>query len=169
MRLIVLKPDSLQVLRDQLKAASTAGDNTPIDRLKALNPHIDFTRLGAGAVLFVPDGPELAQPGSRSIDGGSFDDFANELAEGLKSTVARARAGYEQGSADRSDVATVLKTAAVKRLVESDAALKAQLDEVATQFATDQRDAKEAIATLDAMQKSAATELAALAKLFPAQ
>ena len=166
MRLIVLKPDNLQVLRTQLATASSSGNNAPIDRLKALNPHIDFNRLDAGAVLFLPDAPELAQPGSRAVEGGSFDDFTADVIEGLKLAAGRARAGYEQLGADRSDVAAAVKTAAVKRLIESDPALKAQLDEVNAQSAKDLREGKEAGAALDAMQKNVGQEMAALGKLF---
>jgi hypothetical protein len=165
MRLVVLKASSLQKFSTQLSKATASG-GTSLERLQALNPHIDFADLSAGMAIFLPDTPALAATDSSSLDGGAFDAFTADVGNGMKAALARAKAGADQLTADRSDVATALKTATLKRLVESDAALKTQVDDVNTQFAKDQRDAQDGLKQLDAMQGDAAGEMAALAKLF---
>lgn len=166
MRLIVLKADSAQTLNTRLSGTPAGDPSSSLERLKLLNPHVDFGRLSAGTVLFLPDAPDIEAADSRTLDGGAFEAFASDLENGVQAAAARTRAGYERLSADRSEVGAVLKTAALKRLVESDGALKAQLDEVNAQFAKDQRDAQDAVKQLEAMQKEAAAEMAALGKLF---
>jgi hypothetical protein len=170
MRLIGLKSDSLQAINARIKAStSTAGgaEAVSVERLKALNPHVDFAKLQPGAVLFLPEAAETPDPpGSSALDGGTFEAFAADLDTGFKASATRARAGFERLNTDRTEVAAILKTAAVKRLVESDPALKVQVDEANAQFAKDQKEAQEAGKQLEAMQKGAATEIAALAKLF---
>lgn len=165
MRLIVLQPASLQSLTAKLNAPP--GDSAAsIERLKRLNPQADFTQLQSGAVLLLPDAPGLDVPGSSTLDGGAFADFASDLEAGFKASAARVKAGADQLAADKADVGAALKTAVVKRLIDSDAALKAQLDDVSAQFAKDQRNAQDAGKQLDATQQAAAAEMAALGKLF---
>lgn len=166
MRLIVLNSSSLQTLNAQLAKASASGGSASLARLQALNPHIDFTGLSTGMAIFLPDVPDLVQAGSSTLDGGAFDAFAADLDKGLQAAAARAKAGNDQLSADRSDVAAMLKTATLKRLLDSDATLKAQVDDVNAQFAKDQRDAQDALKQLGTMQQDAAAEMAALGKLF---
>jgi histidyl-tRNA synthetase len=69
-------------------------------------------------------------------------------------------------AAQRQDVSAALKTAAVKRLVESDPDLKPQLDTMTLVFRNDQQQAKEAEATLKSLHEGSLAELAALAKLL---
>ena len=166
MRLVVLKASSLQKFSTQLSKATAAGGGASLERLQALNPHIDFNDLSAGMAIFLPDTPALAATDGSSLDGGAFDAFAADLGNGMKAAAARAKAGADQLTADRGEVAAALKTATLKRLLESDAALKAQVDDVGTQFAKDQRDAQDGLKQLDAMQGDAASEMAVLGKLF---
>jgi hypothetical protein len=166
MRLVILKASGLQKFNTQLSKATASGGVASLERLQALNPHIDFADLGAGMAIFLPDTPELAAADSSSLDGGAFEAFSADVGNGMKAALVRAKAGGEQLAVDRGDVAAVLKTAALKRLLESDGALKAQVDDANTQFAKDQRDVQEGLKQIDAMQGDVAGEMAALAKLF---
>ncbi|VTU35528.1 hypothetical protein [Variovorax sp. PBL-E5] len=166
MRLVVLKASSLQKFSTQLAKATAGGSGASLERLQALNPHIDFTALSAGMAIFLPDTPGLAATDSSSLDGGAFDAFAADLANGMQAAAARAKAGTDQLAADRSDVAAMLKTATLKRLLDGDATLKAQVDDVNAQFAKDQRNAQDGLQQIGAMQRDAAAEMAALGKLF---
>ena len=75
MRFLVIKQDtSLQALTAQLVKD---GDHAPaaLDRLRALNPHLDLQRVGKGAVLLLPDSPGYKDEGDKAGDDG-FDLFA---------------------------------------------------------------------------------------------
>ncbi|VWX57054.1 conserved hypothetical protein [Burkholderiales bacterium 8X] len=166
MRLLILQTDSLQSIKATLQA-NDPQSAVSMERLRRLNPHLDLARLEPGAVLFLPDAPELAQPESRALDGGSFDELRTQIEQGLEQAAGRSKAGFEQLGADRTEVAGALKGAAVKRLIDSDAALRAQVEQATARFAADQRDAKEAASQIESMQKAAAAELAVLSKLLP--
>ncbi len=166
MRLIVLKSTSLQTLNAQLTKASASGSSAALERLQALNPHIDFAKLSTGMAIFLPDVPDLVQADSSTLDGGSFDAFAADLGNGMQEAAVRAKAGNDQLSTDRSDVTAILKTAALKRLLDSDATLKGQVDDVNAQFAKDQGDAQDSLTQIGTMQQDAAAEMAALGRLF---
>lgn len=169
MRMFVIKEEtdlaglSAKLLRARLPETSA---DAAIDRLKALNPHVDFTRLAAGTVLLVPDTPELKKGASTSLGGETFEAFVKEVDTGLRSSSARVKQGFERLSVDRTSVSDVLKTAAVKRLVESDPALKKQLESADAQFKEDERKERAAQELLKTTQKQAIEELTGLARLF---
>ena len=66
----------------------------------------------------------------------------------------------------RKDVAAVLKSAAVKRVLEADPALRKQADEADARFKAEQKEGAAALAALTAMDEALAAELANLAKIF---
>ncbi|HEY2925279.1 hypothetical protein, partial [Piscinibacter sp.] len=76
------------------------------------------------------------------------------------------RSGHEALAAQRQEVAALLKSAAVRRLIESDPDLKQDLDAAVQVFKQDQQQAKEAEKTMQLLQEQAKAELAALAKLL---
>lgn len=137
-----------------------------IGRLKALNPDVDFTRLAAGTVLLVPDTPDLKEGASTSLGGETFEAFVKEVDTRLRISSARVKEGFERILLDRTSVSAVLKTAAVKRLVESDPVLKKQLESADARFKEDERRAQAEQKLLEATQKQAIEELTALARLF---
>lgn len=154
---------SAKLLRARLTETSAAA---AIDRLKALNPHVDFTRLAAGTVLLVPDTPALKEGASTSLGGETFEAFVKEVDTGLTNSSARMKQSFERLSAERTTVAAVLKTAAVKRLVESDPVLKKQLESADAQFKDGEKKMFAAQKLLETTQKQALEELTGLARLF---
>ena len=170
MRLIVIKQAAdLQALSVSLFKKSTSGDGhsheatqAALEQVKLLNPHVDFARIDAGTVLLLPDTHELKDTDSQSIAGNAFEDFVAHTSEGFKAVAHRMRSSADALAADRADVNAVLKTAALKRQIESDPLLKKQLDEANTEFTDAQKTAQEATRQVETMQKDMNIELAAL-------
>lgn len=163
---VVPKPDTdLQALSQQLLRRSGAGSAT-LDRLKALNPHVDFQRLKAGTVLLVPDAADVKAGATTTVGGEEVRDFLEEIDSGIKAVVKHVRAGVERLDADRSAITSALKGAAARRVIDSDSILLKQLAAAGTQFKTDQKRAAEAQSQLADAHKLATKELAELQKLL---
>lgn len=166
MRMIVIKQATdRQALGNQL-LVSAAGNEGALERIELLNPHVDFGRIAAGTVLFVPDLPGLKAGASASVGGQAFDAFRDQVGASLDAVAAQVRKGYATLASERNDVMTVLKGAVVRRLLESDPDLRPQLDAAAQVFKQDQQNAKDAEVMLKTLQQGALTELDVLAKLL---
>lgn len=165
MRMIVIKQGTdLATLSARLLAGGT-GNEGALQSLQRLNPHVDFRAIEAGTVLLVPDLPGLRAGESTSISGEAFAAFQQQVSGAVEAAVARVRSGYEALAAQRQDVTAVLKSAAVRRVIEADPDLKSQLDAATQVFKQDQQRAKDAETTLQALQQ-AKDEMQALAKLL---
>ena len=166
MRMFVIKQETdLQALRTKLLTTG-AGSESALQTLQSLNPHVDFNRLDAGTVLLVPDQPGVKTNESSSIGGEAFDSFQEQARASVDAAVARVRNGHDNLTAGRTEVAALLKTAALKRVLEADPDIKKELDQAAQVFKQDQQQAKESIAQLLAFQTQVNEELAQLAKLL---
>jgi hypothetical protein len=166
MRMVVISQSTdLNRLRKTLFTGA-ADTSAALERVKALNPHVDLRHVAAGTVLLLPDSPSVSATHSSSIGGDAFSEFAADVTNGLKNAAQRARAGTESLAADRTAVAAVLRVAAVKRIVGSDATLAKQLDTASARFTAGQKEAQEAAATLATLTAQTKKELAALAKLL---
>ena len=133
-------------------------------QMQRLNPHVDFKRIEPGTVLLVPDQPGLKAGETSSVGGQAFDAFRDQVTGSMEAATRRVRQGHEALAAQRAEVNAVLKTAALKRLLEADPDLKPQLDAAAEVFKQDQQRAKDADATLKILQDGVLAELAVLAK-----
>lgn len=139
------------------------------ETIEKLNPHVDFTRIEPGTVILVPDAPPAAagqDDKDRSIQGRAFDDLRELVTGGLESSSARVRRGYDSLVADGKEITAALKSAPVKRAMEADQELKAQVEAAATVFKQDTADAKTADQTLKSIKDRMDEELSALAKLL---
>jgi len=169
MRLVIIsQATDLPALRKMLfkSAQPAAASAAALERVQALNPHVDLQHLAAGSVLLLPDLPGVNPSASRSISGDAFASLAAEAASGLKVSAERVRAGAESVAADRSGVTAALRTAAAKRVIESDPTLAKQLEAAAAHSTAQQKAAQEAAAALEKLAAQTAAELAALSKLF---
>jgi hypothetical protein len=169
MRLIVIKQNTdLQGLGSALLKAGSgaASQQAALQRVQALNPHADLGKLSAGTVLLVPDSPYVDTGSTRSLGGDAFDGFAADVAAGLAAVAQRIRAAADAVTADRTAVAAVVKTAAVKRLVDSDAVLAKQLADADARSRLELTQAQDGAKAVDAMQKAAAADLARLGPLL---
>ena len=169
MRMIVIKQDSdLQALSARLLTAPAAGEKTDsaLRSLQALNPHVDLKKVAAGTVLLVPDAPGFNAAASDPVPGSALDEFQQFVRTGLDAAAATLKAGNAHREAQRADVAAVLKTAAVQRIITTDPDLKQQLDEATKATKQDQEQEAKAEQALAAAVKGAQAELAAIAKLM---
>lgn len=173
MRIIVIKEASdLQSLTTRLfnevsqSNGNIEANNAMFERIKSLNPHVDFKRLEAGTVLLLPDSPELKDSESRSLTGDAFADFSKHATEGLDTIAERVRAGAKASATERTNVTAALKTPAVERQIESDPLLKRQLVDAREKFVAEQKKEQVALKHLESMQKAVAKELAAFADLL---
>ena len=148
------------------KAGANEVSQATLDQVKRLNPHVDFQRLEAGAVLLLPDSPELNAKDGQSPGGDAFEDFAAHTSEGFKGVVQRMGLNAEALAVDRTAVNAVIKTAAVKRQIEGDPLLQKQLDEANSEFTDAHKKAQEAAGQVEAMQKDVNAELEALRKML---
>lgn len=167
MRLIVIKqPIDLHELSSKLLKIPSAAGPGALERVRAMNPHVDFRHLAAGTVLLVPDLPGLQPSDGKSIGGDAFDAFAADIEQGLKAAALRVRAGLRRLSADDTAMQAALKTDAVKRALGADPLFKQQLTDTRKRFETAQEQSQDAAKSIEALQKSAAESIAVLGKLL---
>lgn len=165
MRFLVIKQDtSLQALTAQL---ATDGTSQPaaLARLRSLNPHLDLQRLGKGAVVLLPDSPGLDGEGERAGDDG-FDLFARDVTTALREGTSRASDALAGAEAREKELGKLVKTAAFRKLVDEDSALRSRLDTLAQRQASATRDTRDVAPQLEALKKGAAEELKKLRGLL---
>ena len=168
MRMMVIKQDTdLDVLKGDLLKARSSGTqvDSAMAALAALNPHLDLDKLSAGQVVLVPDLPPFKVSVSDPVTATPVDQFRQLVSDSLERAGKSLRAAHAAASSGRADVTTALNTAALKRLVESDAALKQQVADVTKAFRQDQADAQQAETDFGAAAKAALEKLTQLSKL----
>ena len=166
MRMIVIdKATDLQGLTARLLGAGSANESA-MQNLQRLNPHLDLAQLKPGAVVLVPDQPGPREGESASVGGASFAAFAQAASAALEVGAARVRSGHEARLAEQKELQALLKSPALKRALDSDPDLRKQLDALAQGFKDDQQAAKDSERAIKILLGGAAEELAALGKLL---
>ena len=155
-----------QMLWRELLRDPTAASATP-DLIKAVNPHLNLTRdVPANSVLLIPEAADLKAGAATPVGAEELDALGADIDAGLRAVGARVSAGVKQLEVDHAAIASALKTAVAKRLVESDPQVKKQLEAADAVFKADQKRAKETQVQLADLQKLAAAEFAGLRKLI---
>ena len=158
MRFFVIKQDtSLKSLAQKLSKADH-GNTGAVERLAALNPHIDAARIATGTVLLVPDSDEFRTDDSDSV-GDSFQDFSREVTAALGSVSGRVRQGLAERDERDKELGKVLKSAAIMKLTADDSALRKHVDETGDRIASDAKEAKQVMTRLADMEQGLAEEL----------
>lgn len=169
MRIIVIKESTdLQALGTQLIGKKTDGSIT-LERLKSLNPHVDFNHLERGTVLLLPDAHEPKTSNdkdTRSPARDAIDDFSKDAEAGFRVAAERVRNAAEALNADLGALSAAVKSAAVKRLIDSDPLLKQQLEDAREAGNNEQKGVQEAVRQVQALQKMVGEELAALGRML---
>lgn len=166
MRMIVVKVrTSLKELSVSL-LGDAAGSTRAVENLQQLNPHVDFKKIEPGTILLVPETSGAPAGDTVPVGGEAFGAMRDELTAAVTAASARVRTGYDALAGQRADVTAALKLAAVRKAIEADPDLKAQVDASADVFKQDQAASKAADAELKAMQAEASAELDVLAKLL---
>jgi hypothetical protein len=166
--LVVKQATNLRSVGSTLLDARFGGtqSDAAIERLKELNPHVDPEKIPAGTVLLVPDAPAFKASASSSTQVVPLDDFGalvtgalDDLAEGLKNDAATR-------AAERSDLASVLKGPALKRVIGDDKDLAQQVADAQKAITAEEKDDKQAQETLVSMSKAALAALSQVGKLI---
>lgn len=172
MRIIVIKQGTdLQALGARLFGAGPtregnreAAREAGLQSLQRLNPHVDFKRIEPGTVMLVPEQPGLRETETASVGGEAFEAFSEQVREALKATAARVGSGHEARLAQQRDFTAVLKSPALRRLLNPD--LEKELAAALQVFKDDQQAAKESELRLEALREQSDAELAILGKLI---
>jgi hypothetical protein len=153
---------SWSTLSPQLVPAS-ADPAQVLAQLQRLNPHVDFARIADGAVILLPDNAATLASASKSVGGDSFSALAVQLGAALKDVAADVQGAHDDHLAQQKETLGLLKLA-MKRIGGDDPDL-AQLAQAAVDATKDSAArAKEASASLAALQQMAEEELTALAR-----
>jgi hypothetical protein len=169
MRMLTIRQDTdLQGLSSLLLDArlSSARSNAALDALQAANPHADLKNLRAGTVLFVPEVSGLKTSASASVPGGALADFQQMVRSALGQAAEKLKAGDETRAGERDAITAVIGTAAVKRILASDAELMKQVTEETKAFEEDQKQADQAEQALAAASRAVLAKLSELSKLL---
>jgi hypothetical protein len=150
----------------QLLRQPGAASATP-DLIKALNAGVDFTRdLPANSVLLIPDAADLKPGAGTPVGAEQLDELLGDIEAGLKAVVTRASAAFKKAETDHAAIGAALKTAAARRIVDSDPQVKERLESADAQFKADQKRARDTQSQLADMQKLALNEFAQLRKML---
>ena len=142
------------------------GPGSVLEQLKNLNPHVDFTNIVAGTVLLMPETPDFNDAASASLAGDAFDPLREQMLASVEVATSRVREGYAALLTEHKEVAVVLKSAALKRALESDPDLKPQIEAANQVLKRDQQAAKDAEKNMQTLQEQAAAELASLMQML---
>lgn len=165
MRMMFIKDDTdFAALGEQLVRARTGADQTrsALESLQALNPHVDVNKIRAGTVLLVPDAPAFKVSATAPLGGEAIADFQKLVKTSLADAAARLKDANAARAAAHAETSAAFKTAAVKRLLESDRTLKAQIDAAVKAFKDDEQQAADAERTLESSTRDALAALKAL-------
>lgn len=159
MRFFVIKQDTnLKSLSQKLVRADHENAPAALERLKALNPHVDAARIATGTVLLVPDTADFNSDESESV-GDSFQDFSRDITAALHGASGRVRHGLAQQDERDKEVGKMLKSAAIKKLSTDDSELRKRVDETGDRIAADAKEAKQVTTHLTVMEEGLAEEL----------
>lgn len=169
MRLVQIShPADLKALRKMLltSAQPAATAAAALERVKRLNPHLDLQHLAAGAVLLVPDLPGVDPADARVVGDDVFQAVSSDIGRGLKTVASRVDAGMQAQEAERNAVDSAIALDAVKGLTAADEGFRKQVDAALARFDADRDEARRAVDAVATLEKGAAAELNALARLL---
>jgi len=169
MRTLIIKQDTdLQALQGRLIVGKTTAGQTEsaLKQLQDLNPHLDLNKLRAGAVLLIPDAPNFQVSVGDPVGAGTFDDFQQFVRSSLADAADRLKSGNAARAAERADIAALLKTAAFKRTLESNAVVKQQVAEAIKGFRDEQQQADQDEKAVAAAAKATLDQLSQLGTLL---
>lgn len=143
-----------------------AGGAATLERLKVLNPQVDFDRLTEGTVLLLPDSADVAAGAGKAASGDAVENLSQDLKRAVSVSSAQIKQGLDRVATDQRAIGASLKLAAVAAQVKADPALMKQLDAAAERSKADAKRGADNLKALEDANAQAQAELAALAKLF---
>ena len=167
-RTFTVKNDTtLQALGTTLLEARFSGAQAeaPMERLKALNPHVDPQKISAGTVLFVPEAAGLKATAGTAPQAASLDNFRALLSGALGDAASRLKAANAERAAGRAELAAAIKSAGFKRVTGDDHDIAQQVSDAQQEMANEERADKESEDTLATVSKAAQAVLAQIRKV----
>jgi hypothetical protein len=150
-----------------LKANLSSGQAaSATEALLALNRGVNFDKLTAGTVVFVPDLPGLKVSASEPVSGTSLDDLLQLVRQALDAAAKDIKAGNAARAAESADVTATMKIDAVARILASDAELKQLAADASKAFTEEQQQAEQTEQALAAASKAALARLTEVKKLL---
>lgn len=171
MRILVTdKKTTVGTLKDQLVSTklNAVQAEAALTSLQTLNPHVDFTKLAPGTVLFVPDTPDFEETGSDPVSGDVFADFEHLVKTALDAALSRGKAASDARAAESAEVTRTFKTAAFKRILATDADLQTAVEAANAAMKSEKEDRDQADATVAAASKGAIAAVHALSQTLRA-
>ena len=164
---VISRGTGIEALRTALidRRISAARANAAIERLRALNPHVDLERAGPGTVILVPDGPEFASRATGSPVQGAADELRATVETALKVAAEELKAGLEIRAKERSEVKQALDNDAFRRAIANDRQLQQQAKDAARAMAEEEAADRKAPEQLDATSKASLAALNEMRKL----
>jgi hypothetical protein len=158
---------TLQALGATLLDARFSGAQAEaaMERVKLLNPHVDFQRIAPGTVIFLPDAPGLKATVGAAAQTGPMDEFRALLTGALEDAASRLKAGNAARATERADLSAALRSATFKRVTGEDRNIAAQVTEAQEAMANEERADKQAEENIATMSKAVLAALAQLRKL----
>ena len=158
---------TLQALGAALLDARFSGAqaDAAMERVKALNPHVDFQRIAPGTVIFVPDTPGVKATVGTAAQTGPMDEFRALLTGALSDAASRLKDGNAKRAAERSELSAALGSATFKRVTGADRDIAAQVTEAQGAMSNEERTDKQAEESLATVSKAALAALAQLRKV----
>lgn len=151
---------SALLLKANLSATQT---ERALAALRVTNPHVDIAKVPAGTILVVPDTPSFKVSASDPVLGDALVEFQRIVRATLDQAGADLKASSAARAAERADIVAVLKGAPLRRIIESDSALKQQVAD-ATKALQEEERADQAEETLARASKAALAKIAELRK-----
>jgi hypothetical protein len=170
MRTIFFKDaSSLQDVIARIVDRRTADPSAALEQVMQLNRHVDLKKgVNAGDVLILPDHPGIKKTG-KDVDhlgARTLQEFAAAASLGFEAAAARVRKAADDAVSEQRVLTESLRSKIAKRQIDSDPALREQLDTAAASSAERQKAIKDAASQVDVLSKSFADELAAMRKLM---
>ena len=164
---VVTGETDLQALRNSLidRRLGAAKATAALDRLRALNPHVDIERPAAGTLLFVPDGPEFTARAAASPTQAPLDEFRGLLENALNRTAEELKSGLAAREQERSAVKAALDSDVFKRATTGDQQTQQQAADAAKALGEEEAADRAAAQELEASRNAALAALAELGKL----
>jgi hypothetical protein len=172
MRILVTKGNqtTLQGLQASLLkpeiAANPALAALAINKLKLLNPQLDFERIPQGAVILLPDDPALEATASFAASGDAFTNLSQDLTRALDVSSAQIKSRLVQNGAEQKALVAALKVGTVARQIADDPELKAQVASAGERTRDVAKKGADDLKSLDSARALLAADLAALERLL---
>jgi hypothetical protein len=153
-------------LLSPVSTANPALAAAAMDKLKRLNPHLDFDRIPQGAVILLPEDPSLDASAGFAASGDAFTNLSADLTRALDTSSAQIKTRLAENATAQKTLVATLKVAAVARQIADDPELKLLVTSAAERTTEVTKKGNDDLKALDDARQLLAADLAALGRLL---